>query len=412
VDRHLRAPVCDGGGMARDRRGWIRWALAAAAVASVALAGCSGDEAAEDDGGGGSEGLPGDDLALTEIQVLGSHNSYHLPAVPAVADALRALVPDLWAEIDYGHLPLTEQLEDHGIRQFELDVYADPEGGAYASPAAFQILEIDPPDAAVMAEPGFKVAHIADIDVNTTCRTFVACLTEIEAWSRAHPDHLPVMVMVETKGDDLRSGAGGLGIDVDSLGVEFATPPEMTPELYEDLEAEVRSVFDDDHVLVPDDVRGDADSLEDAVLADGWPTVGELRGKVLFALVDTGAARDVYVEDAPSLEGKLFFTSSEPGRPDAAFIRVDDSVEDAAELQRLAEAGYLIRTRTDVPGVHAVAGDVGLCDSALASGAQYLSTDYYEPFPATGYVVELPGDVVARCNPVTAPADCGEVGEG
>lgn len=399
--------------MARDRRGVFRWALGAAAVAAVALAGCSGDEAADPgDTPGDGEDLPGDELALTEIQVLGSHNSYHLPAVPAVADALAVLVPDLWAEIDYGHLPLTEQLEEYGIRQFELDVFADPEGGAYANPAAFQLLEIEAPTGGVMAEPGFKVAHIADIDTNTTCPTFVACLEEIEAWSRANPDHLPVMVMVETKGDDLRAGAGGLGIDVDSLEAEFSSPPEMTPELYEDLEAEVRSVFDGDRILVPDDVRGDADTLEEAVLAEGWPTVGELRGKVIFALVDTGEAREVYVEDAPSLEGKLFFTSSEPGRPDAAFIRVDDSLEDAEELQRLAEAGYLIRTRTDVPGVHAVSGDVALRDSALASGAHYLSTDYYEPDPTTGYAVELPGDVVGRCNPVTAPAGCEEVGEG
>ena len=382
----------------------------------MALVGCSGDEGADAAAPGGAsaggEGLPGDELALTEIQMLGSHNSYHLPAVPEVADALEALVPDLWAEIDYGHLPLTEQLDAHGIRQFELDVFADPEGGAYADPAAFQLLGIDVPTDGVMDEPGFKVAHIADIDVNTTCPTFVTCLEEIEAWSSANPDHLPVMVMVETKGDDLRSGAGGFGIDVDSLGVEFSSPPEMTPELYEDLEAEVRSVFDDDRILVPDDVRGDADTLEEAVLADGWPTVGEHRGKVIFALVDTGDAREVYVEDAPSLEGKLFFTSSEPGRPDAAFIRVDDSLEDADELQQLAEAGYLLRTRTDVPGVHAVAGDVGLRDSALASGAHYLSTDYYEPHPETGYVVELPNDAVARCNPVTAPDDCEVVSEG
>ena len=47
-------------------------------------------------------------------------------------------------------------------------------------------------------------------------------------------------------------------------------------------------------------------------------------------------------------------------------------------------------------------------DRALASGAQWISTDY--PVPAdSGYVVTLPGVAeggVARCNPVSSPAWC------
>lgn len=356
--------------------------------------------------------LPGDDLRLNEVQTLGSHNSYHLPAIPEVADALQGLVPALWETISYEHQPLTEQLEDYGIRQFELDVYADPDGGTYANPGAYQLLSLRPPDAGELDDPGFKVAHIADIDRNTTCLTFVACLEEIHQWSADNPDHLPLMVMVETKGDDLRDGGGDFGVDVDTLGVDFARPLEMTPELFDDLEAEVRSVFDEEELIVPDDVRGDADSLEEAVLDGGWPTVGESRGKVLFSLVDTGDDRELYVEDAPNLAGKLFFTSSEPGRPDAAFLRIDDSTAEPDELLEAAEAGYLIRTRTDEPGIHAVSGDTSLRDSALASGGNYLSTDYYVAADGTGYVVALPGGAVARCNPVSAPADCDEITEG
>ncbi len=381
----------------------------------LVVAGCTKDttNSGDSDSSGGQSGraLAGDDLHLNEIQVLGSHNSYHLPAVPEIADALNALVPDLWVTISYEHQPLTDQLETYGIRQFELDVYADPEGGAYANPGADQILGMDPPALPELSEPGFKVAHIADIDFNTTCVTFVDCLSEIEKWSAANPDHVPIMVMVETKGDDLRSGGADLGIDVDTLGADFSEPPEMTPELYADLEAEVLSVFPEEEIITPDDVRGDADTLQDAVLHDGWPTIGESRGKVLFSLVDTGDARDVYTQDAPTLEDRLFFTSSEPGRPDAAFLRIDDSLENGAEIDELAQDGYLIRTRTDEPGIHAKNGDTALRDSALASGANYLSTDFYVPDPTTGYVVRLPGDVVARCNPVSAPADCGDIAE-
>ncbi|MGI9579049.1 MAG: Ca2+-dependent phosphoinositide-specific phospholipase C, partial [Microthrixaceae bacterium] len=282
---------------------------------------CSSDSEGGSDNGADNDdadALPGDDLHINEIQMLGSHNSYHLPAEEAVANPLSNLVPELWETIEYEHQPIPDQLEDYGIRQFELDVFADPDGGMFANPAAFQLLGGEAPDIPALDEPGFKVAHIADIDTNTTCVTFVECLTQIETWSSENPGHLPIMVMVETKGDDLRSGDGGFGIDIDELDAEFSRPLEMTEELFEDLEAEVLSVFGEDQIITPDDIRGDADTLEDAVLEQGWPTIADSRGKVMFSLVDTGESRDLYTADAPSLEDKLFFTSSEPGRPDAA----------------------------------------------------------------------------------------------
>jgi hypothetical protein len=53
-------------------------------------------------------------------------------------------------------------------------------------------------------------------------------------------------------------------------------------------------------------------------------------------------------------------------------------------------------------------GDTGPRDAALASGAQFVSTDYPEPDPrfGTGYEVSFPDDTVARCNPVSAPRGC------
>jgi hypothetical protein len=388
------------------------------ALAIVLLASaCSGDDSdTADDGGDGStttealsvEADGVDALRLNEIQMIGSHNSYKQRPREEVATALSALAPDLFAEIDYGHLPLAEQLDEYGVRQFEIDVVADPDGGLYAAPAALEILDIDETPDPALSEPGFKVLHTQDIDYETSCPTLVVCLDEIQTWSSANPDHLPVMVMIETKQDSLEDGASGLGIELPDLGVEFVDPPDMTPELFDDLEAEILSVFEPDQLITPDEVRGDRDTLEESVLEDGWPTIGESRGKVLFSLVDTGASKDVYLADAPSAEGRVLFTSGTPGEADAAFVRVDDSIADGADLAAWSEAGYLIRTRTDVPGVHAVDNDTTLRDSALASGGHYLSTDYYfvDPLVGTGYVVELPGGAVARCNPVTAPADC------
>jgi hypothetical protein len=61
-----------------------------------------------------------------------------------------------------------------------------------------------------------------------------------------------------------------------------------------------------------------------------------------------------------------------------------------------------------VPSHEARTGDTTRRELALKSGAQYISTDYAEPSDlGSDYQVVLPDtDGVARCNPVSAPADC------
>ncbi len=354
---------------------------------------------------------PGADIPINHLQVIGSHNSYHLAAQTEIEQVLSALAPSYWEELDYSHLPLTDQLESYGIRQFEIDVFADPEGGLFADRPALALVDLPTPSGIPeLDDPGFKVLHIQDIDFASTCWTFVVCLSEIEAWSSANPTHVPIMIMIENKSGTIAEGASGLGIDVSEIPVEFTVPLDMTPELFADLEAEVLSVFDRDRIISPDDVRGDNETLHEAVGTDGWPTLGESRGKVLFALVDTGEAGDLYKADAPALEGKLFFTSATPGEPDAAFVRVDDPVGDAEALADALAAGYLVRTRSDTPTVHARTGDTSRRDAALASGAQYVSTDFYaerEEF-GTGFAVELPGGATVRCSPTVADEGCAD----
>jgi hypothetical protein len=53
------------------------------------------------------------------------------------------------------------------------------------------------------------------------------------------------------------------------------------------------------------------------------------------------------------------------------------------------------------------ANDTERRDAALASGAQYVSTDYPEPDLAfSEYQVMLPDGAPGRCNPVNAPPGC------
>jgi hypothetical protein len=349
-----------------------------------------------------------DDVDLNHLQVIGSHNSYHLIAEPTLFAGIAALSPELAASLEYSHLTLTEQLDDHGIRQFELDVFADPEGGLFANRAANPVVGLDAASGlAELDAAGFKVMHTQDFDYGTTCLTLITCLTEIRDWSVANPDHVPVMVMIETKQESVPEAAATQGLEL-GLDLPWAEPIAFTPELLDALDAEIRSVFGPDQIIEPDDVRAAAPTLNDAVTTVGWPTLADSRGRVLFALNNGGDIREMYVAGHPTLEGRPMFTNAPLGAPDAAFVRFDDPDDPA--LESAARKGYLIRTRTDSPTGDARNNDTARRAAALSSGAHFLSTDYYVPseFFVSTYVVELPGGAVARCNPVTAPSSCND----
>ena len=346
------------------------------------------------------------ELRLNHVQMLGSHNSFHLVPEPTLFAGIEAVSAELARDIEYSHRTLTEQLADFGIRQFELDVFADPAGGLYANRAANAVVGLPPEsgDAALDA-PGFKVLHTQDFDFETTCLTLVTCLREIDTWSGANPGHLPIMVLVELKDLSVPEAAAEEGLEL-TIDLPWALPVETTGEVLAALDAEVRSVFGAGRLFEPDELRGDAATLAAAVGDTGWPAIDTLRGRVIVALNDAGGQRDLYIAETPVLEGRPMFTSSTPGAPDAAFVRFDDPFDPG--LDEAAAAGYLIRTRTDSPTVDARANDAASRDAALSSGAHFLSTDYYEPstYFDSPYVVELPGGGVARCNPITAPPTC------
>jgi hypothetical protein len=321
-------------------------------------------------------------LRLDQVQVLGSHNSYHGRPDREMLATLRNTSTALGDSLDYEHLPLPDQF-DVGVRQIELDVWSDPQGGKYAAPPSRSSSGTDVRSDPVMQEPGFKVIHQPGIDWNSTCLTFVACLREVKEWSDAHGGHVPINILVEMK-------------DVIVDETVFAA-----------LESEIRSVFPADALVTPDDVRGDAQTLGAAVRTRGWPVLGDVRGKVFFSL-DNGALRDAYLAGHPSLRGRVMFTPSTPGQDDAAFAKLNDPVADAAAIKAALAAHMIVRTRADADTRQARVNDTSTREAALDGGAQLVSTDYERADPTlpTGYVVVIPGGAPARCNPVTSPPDC------
>jgi hypothetical protein len=340
----------------------------------------------------------GSQLRLNQIQVIGTHNSYHAGFAPSAAKVWEEKNPQGFNGLDYRHQPLAEQF-DSGVRQIELDVFADSKGGLYAHPAGEAMVAAAhlPPDpdfdpGGLMMKPGFKVLHMQDVDYRSTCEPFIACLEQVRKWSHAHPRHIPIFILVETKEERPRPPA------------QVTVPEPFTSSTFDALDVEIRSVFLPSELITPDDVRGHYETLNEAVLAGNWPTLANARGKIIF-LMDQRHVGPIYLEGHASLRGRVLFTNAEPGAPDAAFIeRNDGPSEDISELVR---KGYLVRARTDADTREARTNETARRDAMLASGAQMLSTDYPVSEPARWpghYVVALPGNAVARVNPVNSPA--------
>lgn len=320
-------------------------AISAAALCAC-LVGCGGD----DDAGSESEKFeyPKDgEIRLNQLQAKGSHNSYHVEAEGMTVAALK-----------YTHLPLGQQLAEQGVRQFELDTRWDEDTGEH------------------------YVIHIPVIDEQSNCRRFVDCLAALASWSKKNPAHHPIFVQVEPK---------------DGL-------PADSEERFGALEAEILSKWSKDRIIKPDDVRGGAATLREAILTNGWPTLGEVRGKILFFVDESGPWRAAYTRGEKNLDGRLMFVDSEPGADFEATYVLNDPT--SAAIGDAVKQGFIVRTRADSDNVEPFAGDTSKRDAALASGAQLVSTDYPAPVQGVDYVVEIPGGTPSRCNPMVGPAGC------
>jgi hypothetical protein len=340
-----------------------------------------------------------DSVHMNQIQVIGSHNSYNLGFAPSEEKLARSYNEKGYESLEYHHATLTKQL-DGGVRQLEIDIVQDPVGGRFAHPKIVEMTKQAglPPDPDFdpnheMDKPGFKVIHMTDMNERSSCHLLTGCLEEIRAWSKAHPEHVPLFLLIETK----EGGTKGIPNSV------VAEP--FTSETFDALDKAIRSVFPDREMILPDEVRGKFATLDEAVRAGNWPTLRSARGRVIF-LMDQKHVGPIYVAGHPSLHGRVLFTNADPGQPDAAFIEENSGTR--AVIDDLVRKGYLIRARADEGTVAARTNDTTRRDELLSSGAQMISTDYplSEPSKWTGYSVGFANGLPARCDIVNAPANC------
>jgi hypothetical protein len=338
-------------------------------------------------------------VRMNQIQVIGTHNSYHQRMHDSLMELVKRTHPDAMQGLDYGHRPLTQQLSDLNIRQIELDCYVDPDGGRFAHPIGpKKAAELGLPPVpsndpeGELLKPGIKVMHIPDIDFGTSVLTLVDGLKEVREWSVAHPRHVPVFILIELK-DEI-------------LGPEFTQALPWDATALAELERTILSVFPRREILMPDDVRGSEATLPEALHKHGWPMLDSVRGKVMFGMDNEGAERETYLQGHPALEGRVLFVSETPDNPAAAWMKRNDPIKDFDEIQTLVREGFLVRTRADEPTGQARNNDTRMRDHALASGAQFVSTDYPEPnLKLSPYHVQFPDGGPVRSNPVIGPPD-------
>ena len=306
----------------------------------------------------GNPGVP-DNTPINKIQVIGSHNSYKRAIDPALFKVFMEKDSTKVKGLAYAHIPIEEQLK-MGLNNLEIDCYRDEKGGKYAHPKGLDMAAGQAPydPNGEMLKPGYKVFHVVDYDFRTDSYTFAGILTKLRNWSKEHPDHNPVFITLETKGESEESNTEKL--DVKAM---------------DDLDAELVKHLGKEYIITPDEVRGKYATLEEAVLKGNWPTLQAAKGKYLFVLDDHGDKRATYMEGHPSLKGRILFVNAEPGTPEAAVLFRNGSKEPG--IKELVQKGYIVRTRADSDTKQARVNDRSYFDAACSSGAQIITTDYY-----------------------------------
>ena len=329
---------------------------------------------------------------LNQTQIIGSHNSYKSAIAPEILTYLRGMNAKTAQGLEYEHVPLEKQL-DMGLRNLELDVFHDPQGGRYTQPKGIEIIKKGGnPNFTFDLEnkltlPGLKMFHVQDLDFQSHYLVFAEALQALKKWSNAHPDHHPIFILVNAKDDPIPN---------------TVRPLPFTATALDSIDLEIRTHLGLEKLIIPDQVKGSFASLEIGALNGNWPALDQAKGKFLFVLDESEEKIRTYLTKKPGLANAVFFVNLKEGNPEAGFRIINDPVKNEAYIQELVQKGYMIRTRSDSGTEEARNEDYTQFEKAKSSGAQVISTDYYLPsklFKST-YKVSFEGNKFERANPV------------
>ncbi|MDC7227586.1 MAG: Ca2+-dependent phosphoinositide-specific phospholipase C [Spirochaetales bacterium] len=255
-----------------------------------------------------------DALPVNHLRYLATHNSYHHQAGPLQLALIELFKPGEAEKFRYSHLDFYRQL-DIGVRSFELDLRYYRNGN-------------------------FENIHIPLVDNRGHSPSFTGALEELKLWSDRHPQHVPVIIMMQTKDDwmfldpTLKKWEAGALVSIDTL---------ISGALQ-------------DRLITPDDIT------------DGWPMLGDSRGKFIFVFHES--EQECFNDAYSGHEGRVSFFMDESDSDETGFVlRNDPNAEDIAEL---IQNGFIVRTRADA-GLDYSAEQRR---KAISSGAQIVSTDY------------------------------------
>ncbi len=309
------------------------------------------------------------EVGLNDIQVIGSHNSYKIPIEKPLWEYIYQLDSAQAIALQYGHVPILEQLQ-LGLRNLELDVFHDPKGGHFSNPKGLDVVRkagkepLDYDLEGKLNEAGFKLFHVQDIDFRSHHLLFKDCLNEMKNWSLLNPEHTPVFILMNAK-DEFIEGT--------------TEPLPFTSAAFRELDEEIRSVFSDEDLILPDWVRGNFETLEEAILNRAWPGLENCKGRFLFILDENADKTNRYLDDHKTLEDRVFFVNVPEGNPASAFRVINNPIESFDKIKDLVGKGYMVRTRADAGTKEARSNDYTRLHKAIESGAQVISTDYYIP---------------------------------
>lgn len=333
-------------------------------------------------------------LKISNLQLIGSHNSYKLPIEPALLKLLLATDSVSIQGLDYSHISPWDQLE-LGLRVLELDVFHDPEGGRFSKPLGHAFLQqrgLTPEPYASLDkfdQPGFKVMHVQDIDFRSHFPLFKDYLEELNAWSNLNPKHLPIFITVNAKDQNFPERG-------------FTEALAFGSEVFDMLGEEIQAVIPAEKYFTPAQLKRDFGSLSESVQANGWPELKDMQGKFVFVLDEGGEKMEAYLQNDPALERSIFFVNAPEDNPLAAIMILNDPIKDQEKIKTLVRKGFIVRTRADSDTREARVNDRKKMAHAFSSGAQLISTDYYLPDERMNaeYQVIFPNRAYMRINPL------------